>query len=206
MTIDRSHIYIYGKYTYINFALLSRDELLEVLVWRNHPNVRKYLNNTDVISEEEHLIFCENLKNTSEKYYWLVKKGDRPIGVLNIIRVNHKNETCESGFYLVPDLLGSGEGLFVMCNYKTFLLSELKFKGVYGHNYYDNMSAFVITMFFGAKINDVNNINGKLCVETLLTEETLQNREGSQNLLSNFFAFAKKWNADQVVNNFINER
>jgi len=204
MIIDRSCIYIYGKYTYINFTLLSSEELLEILVWRNHPNVRKHLNTTNVISEEEHLIFCESLKNTSEKYYWMVKKGDRPIGVLNIIHVNYEDETCESGFYLMPDLVGSGEGLFAMCNYKTFLLSELKFKGVYGHNYYDNMSALVITMFFGAKINDVKNINGKLCVETFLTEETLQNGEGSQKLLLKFSTFVKNWNADQAINEFVN--
>ena len=206
MIIDRSCIYIYGKYTYINFTLLSSEELLEILEWRNHPNVRKHLNTTNVISEEEHLIFCESLKNTSEKYYWMVKKGDRPIGVLNIIHVNYEDETCESGFYLIPNLVGSGEGLFAMCNYKTFLLSELKFKGVYGHNYYDNMSALVITMFFGAKINDVKNINGKLCVETFLTEETLQNGEGSQKLLLKFSTFVKNWNADQAINEFINEK
>ena len=68
------------------------------------------------------------------------------------------------------------------------------------------MSALVITMFFGAKINDVKNINGKLCVETFLTEETLQNGEGSQKLLLKFSTFVKNWNADQAINEFINEK
>lgn len=204
MLIDRNHIYVYGKYTYVNFVLLSQAELLEVLGWRNHPSVRKYLNNNDLIQENEHLSFCYNLNNNNEKFYWLVKKNNKPIGVLNIINVDYSERTCESGFYLVPDLLGSGEGLFVMRNYKTFLLKELKFKAVYGHNFYDNMSALIITMFLGAKINNVRYIDAKLCIETIITDESLQNEEGSQKLLPKFSAFLKEWNADQIISNYRN--
>ena len=63
----------------------------------------------------------------------------------------------------------------------------------------------LISLFIGS-INDVKNINGKLCVETFLTEETLQNGEGSQKLLLKFSTFVKNWNADQAINEFINEK
>lgn len=204
MLIDRNQIYVYGKYTYVNFVLLSQAELLEVLEWRNHPNVRKYLNNNDLIRKEEHFSFCYNLKTNSKKFYWLVKKGNKPIGVLNIINIDYYKKVCESGFYLVPNLLGSGEGLFIIRNYKTFLLKELKFKAVYGHNFYDNMSAFIITMFLGAQINNVRYIDNKLCIETVITDETLQNGEGSEKLLIKFSAFLKEWNADQIISNYRN--
>lgn len=204
MKIDKSTEYHFGKYTYVNFVNLSQEELLTVLEWRNHPDVRKHLNTTEQISVEGHLSFCESLKQREDKFYWIVKKGGRPVGVLNIIDVNYETKTCESGFYLLPNLMGSGEGLFAMCNYKTFLLEILGFKGVIGHNYYDNMPALVITMFFGALINGVENHDGKLCIETLITKESLQNGEGTDKLILKFASFARSWNADDAINNYRN--
>lgn len=204
MIIDKDKIYTYGKYSYVNFTRLSREELLQVLEWRNHPDVRKYLNNPNPIHYIDHLNFCGKLAEVTDKYYWVVKKGNRSIGVLNIIDVNQEENTCESGFYLIPDLVGSGEGLFAMCNYKSFLLSVLNFKAVYGHNFSENQSALMITMFFGAIINNVQQVNGKLQVETLITKESLQNGEGTPHLLLNFAKFSKEWNMEHIIKQFGN--
>lgn len=204
MNIDKNRIYTYGRYSYVNFCLLSRDELLTILRWRNHPNIRKCMNNTKCISEEEHLAFCESLRNRTDKYYWLIKKNEEPIGVLNIIDVDENTGTCEPGFYLAPSVMGRGESIFFLSNYKTFLLRELKFKGLIGHNYYDNMPAFIFTMFFGGVITDVLEIDGRLSIKTILTNKSLKNEEGTERLVLKYAKFAHSWNAGETINSYRN--
>lgn len=204
MNIDKSKIYTFGKYTYINFCQLSTDVLLSILTWRNHPDIRKCMNNTDCISAEEHLAFCKSLHERTDKYYWLVKKGNVSIGILNIIDVDEDTRTCEPGFYLVPSVMGKGESIFFLSNYKTFLLKELNFNGLIGHNYYDNMSALMFTMFFGGKITDVLKINDRLSIKTLLTAESLQNGEGTERLILKYAKFAHSWNSEEAIISFKN--
>ncbi len=204
MIIDKNKIYTYGKYTYVNFTQLSQKELLDILEWRNHFDVRKCMNTTDPISVETHLAFCESLKERNDKFYWLIRKGMQPIGVLNIIDVDYETETCEPGFYLSPGIMGKGGSIFVLSNYKTFLLKELKFKGLLGHNFYDNMPAFIFTMFFGGIITDVFKVNGRLSIKTILTPERLQNEDGTEKLILKYTKFARAWNADEVINTFKN--
>lgn len=202
MQIDKNKIYELGKYSYINFCQLKRSELLEILEWRNHPDIRKCMNTSCSISVDSHLNFCESLKSRNDKYYWLVKRNEKPIGVLNIIDVDEQSGICEPGFYLVPALMGKGESIFFLSNYKTFLLKVLKFKTLIGHNYYDNMSAFIFTMFFGAEVTAIERIHDRLSIKTTLSQENLQNEEGTDKLILKYFNFLKHWNADQVINTY----
>lgn len=204
MNIDKNKIYNYGNYSYENFCHLSKDELLTILSWRNHPDIRKCMNNVEIISEEEHLAFCKSLSIRTDKYYWLIKKNGKPIGVLNIIDVDENTGTCEPGFYLVPSVMGKGESIFFLSNYKSFLLKELKFKGLIGHNFYDNMPAFEFTMFFGGKITDIHEIEGRLSIETILTNESFINGEGTDKLVLKFARFVRSWNADKAISSFKN--
>lgn len=202
MTINIDKIYEYGKYSYVNFTQLSREDLLMILEWRNHPDIRKCMNTTAPITAEAHLSFCASLKDRNDRYYWLIKKGNQNIGVLNALGVNFDNSTCEPGFYLSPDVMGKGESIFVLSNYKSFLLNELGFENLVGHNYYDNMPALIFTMFFGGTITDVLEIDGRLSIQTVLTKDTLQNGEGTEKLILKYTKFARSWNADEAINIF----
>lgn len=61
------------------FQDLSLKEKEEVLKWRNHPEIRKYLFNKKEISLKEHLQFIESLKEKNDKIY--LKVSD--LGVVN---------------------------------------------------------------------------------------------------------------------------
>lgn len=206
MKIDKDKVYTYGKYSYVNFTKLSYEELLQVLEWRNHPDVRKCMNNIGYISEKEHLAFCKSLKFKSDTFYWVIVKENQHIGVLNIIDVDYENCTCEPGFYLSPSIMGHGESLFVLSNYKSFLLNSLGFKGLVGHNYYDNKPAFSFTIFFGGLITELQYIGGRFSVKTLLTKENFKNGDGTEKLISKYAKFIREWNADEEINKFKNEK
>ena len=67
----------------INFIDLSLEEKIMVLGWRNHPEIRKWMYNQDEIKLEEHLNFIDSLKLRKDKLYFLVKKEDEFIGVID---------------------------------------------------------------------------------------------------------------------------
>ncbi|MCI6213158.1 hypothetical protein [Bacteroides heparinolyticus] len=206
MTIDKKRIYHFGRYSYVNFCMLNQEQLTEILKKRNHPDIRKCMNNTEPISLDDHLNFCSTLFNRDDKYYWLITKDENPVGVLNIIDVDHQKEIGEPGFYLFPEVMGRGESIFFLSNYKTFLLQVIGFKGLIGHNYYDNMPALVFTMFFGGVITDLEDHDGRLSIKTILTPETLQNGEGTKKMVLNYAKFARSWNADEAIKDFRNAK
>ena len=201
MQIDKNKVYTYDKYSYKNFVNLTDEELLMILQWRNHPKIRKCMNNTELIPVNSHLFYCHNLKNR-EDVYWLIKKEDQPIGVLNIIDIDYDKGICEPGFYLAPDIMGRGESVFVLSNYKDFLLNGLGFNALVGHNYADNKPALVFTMFFGAEITSVENKNGRVSVQSLLKKESLVNGIGTERLTAKYAKFYREWDMGKVINEY----
>lgn len=202
MQVDKNKIYMFDKYSYKNFVNLTDEELLLILQWRNHPDIRKCMNNTEPITEESHLNYCHNLKNREDVIYWLILKENNPVGVLNIIDIDYENGICEPGFYLAPEVMGRGESIFVLSNYKDFLLNELGFHALVGHNYADNKPALVFTMFFGAEITGVEQKNGRISVQSLLKKESLVNGVGTERLTAKYARFYREWDMDKAINEY----
>lgn len=202
MKIDKRKLYTYDKYSYKNFVNLTDEELLLILQWRNHPEIRKCMNNTDPILVESHLNYCHNLKNREDVIYWLILKDNQPVGVLNIIDIDYDKETCEPGFYLAPEVMGRGESIFVLSNYKDFLLNGLGFNALVGHNYADNKPALVFTMFFGAEITGIENKNGRISVQSLLRKESLINGVGTERLTAKYARFYREWDMKKALSEY----
>ena len=57
MQIDRTNTIEVGLYSYKNFVTLNKRQIDSVWEWRNHPDIRKYMYNSDIISYENHLRF-----------------------------------------------------------------------------------------------------------------------------------------------------
>ena len=71
-------------YENINFIDLNEDEIGLVLSWRNNPTIKKWMHTKDDISLEAHLSFLKSLKENPTKDYFLVKKEDEYLGVINL--------------------------------------------------------------------------------------------------------------------------
>ena len=74
----------------LNFIDLKLEEKEMILKWRNHPEIRKWMYNQDEIKLEEHLTFIESLKSRKDKLYFLVKKEDEFIGVIDFLDLDKK--------------------------------------------------------------------------------------------------------------------
>lgn len=121
MLIDKNKEYESHGYRFKNFINLSERDILMILDWRNHENVRRMMVNKDVISTEDHLRFVETLKDRIDSYYWLVvNPQNRYIGVLDLIHVNEELDQGEIGYYLNQEELGAGFEFMIECLYFVF--------------------------------------------------------------------------------------
>lgn len=91
-----------------NFVLLTREEALMVLAWRNHPQIANFMFRKTAISEKEHFSFIESLKETKTRFYYLVFKEKKPIGVIYFTNIYWAKREGELGLYKNPELRGVG--------------------------------------------------------------------------------------------------
>ena len=143
--------YRIGEFDYVNFTCLHGFPSLieDIRQWRNHPDIRKYMYNDSVISEEEHLLFISSLSGRNDVLYWLVHYREKPIGVLSLVRRDKSNKQAELGYYLIPTILNSGFGLaFVFHNF-LFSFKLLKFNLLFGAIHVDNTNALLLDKYMG---------------------------------------------------------
>lgn len=86
----------------INFVNLNEDEKNIVLGMRNHKTVRRWMYNSRIISPQEHYRFIKSLKKDSKNFYFLVKRQNKPIGVVYLTRVDFMNGNGYLGLYANP--------------------------------------------------------------------------------------------------------
>jgi len=107
-----------------NFTDLSDANKLMVLDWRNNENVRKWMYNSNPISEEEHFAFLNTLKTDKTKLYYLVVHKENYIGVIYFTDIDNTNKTAEFGIYSNPSLKGNGKILMnSICEYGFNILN-----------------------------------------------------------------------------------
>lgn len=80
-----------------------------MLVWRNHPEVNKWLIDKRTISWEDHLTFVALLRNSKKRFYWLARYRGEECGVVSL-RIDPRDNSGEPGIFLAPELIGSGIG------------------------------------------------------------------------------------------------
>ncbi len=105
----------FNKYKIINFTALNSEDKLEILKWRNHENIRKWMFNDNVIKESGHLNFIENLKCDRKNYYWrLSGERDYGLGVISINKIDTVNKNAYLGIYKNPYIESGRTGTFLI--------------------------------------------------------------------------------------------
>lgn len=89
--------------SYVNFTRLSEEDLLYILDKRNDPNIRQLMVNQEIISRRDHLSFCEKLKKSSDKLYFLMKYNEEKVGVFNFTSIDFDVHTYEPGCYFFDE-------------------------------------------------------------------------------------------------------
>ncbi|WP_260884045.1 UDP-4-amino-4,6-dideoxy-N-acetyl-beta-L-altrosamine N-acetyltransferase [Aliarcobacter butzleri] len=148
----------------INFIDLSPDEKKMILEWRNRLDIQKWMYTQNDISLEEHLDFTDSLKTIKDKLYFLVKKDNIYIGVIDFTQIK-PNESLHMGIYTNPDLKGYGKILLETIIYFSFEI--LKVKVIFSEVYFENEKTYNLYKNYNFREISEKFINDKkvICME-----------------------------------------
>lgn len=93
-------------FCYKNYTHLDKEELRQIWEERNHPEIRKYMENDKVFSFESHLEYVESLKSRKDRVYYGVFQDGKLIASQCFTDINYMAKSAEHGIYLFANLLG----------------------------------------------------------------------------------------------------
>lgn len=109
---------------------MTESDLEQVLQWRNHPNVCRFMYTTHKIRLEEHSKWFKNATRNPAIELLIYEQGGKAQGFINITRTRCP-EVADWGFYLAPNApKGSGSTLGVQA--LNFAFAELNLHKVCG--------------------------------------------------------------------------
>lgn len=78
---------------------MDDHHLEQVLAWRNHPDVRKNMYTTHVISYEEHAAWFSKIKHAPSYAYFIAYADIVPMGVIAFSDINPVDKSASWAFY-----------------------------------------------------------------------------------------------------------
>lgn len=188
--IDKNKSYQVQKFLFKSFITLSNDEKKLVWEWRNHPDIRKWMINRDIIPFDNHLSFLDSLKDRKDKYYWLAFYNGNPVGVLSIADCNDALTEGTPGYYIDPSCKIIGIGVELQYAFKYFFLNVLGFERLIGLIQVGNDNSYQNARYLGSKITRLKRIDGEDYVVTLAERGCLDGINPN-NLFRGFVEFNK---------------
>lgn len=150
INIERTEIYKYGEFSYVNYTMLSPQEVLEVLAYRNREDIRKYMFNTYEILESDHLNFVESLKYKENAYYWAIKKGEVTVGYFNVVNINKSEDRCFLGLLFTNEAIKNLSLLLnIVVSVNKFLFDVVGIERIDIEMHKDNKFMLALNMFIG---------------------------------------------------------
>jgi UDP-2,4-diacetamido-2,4,6-trideoxy-beta-L-altropyranose hydrolase/UDP-4-amino-4,6-dideoxy-N-acetyl-beta-L-altrosamine N-acetyltransferase len=160
-----------------NYTNLNSEEKLLVLDMRNHKNIRKFMHFKDIISLKSHQEFIDGLKVNSDKLYFLVKKNNKIVGSINILR-NKLDNSVVFGLYKNPfdNIKNAGKILLdVILHYSS---KKLGVNTVSLEVLSNNSRAVNFYSKYGFQINKIIQVDGKdiLCMKKKLLTKNINEK------------------------------
>ncbi|APD95384.1 UDP-4-amino-4,6-dideoxy-N-acetyl-beta-L-altrosamine N-acetyltransferase [Alteromonas mediterranea] len=151
----------------ISFTKLSDKKKVELLEVRNHPEVRKWMYNSSIISLSDHYSFIESLKSCSFKQYFAVYSSNDLIGSFNLYFLDDNRASI--GIYVNLELTQKGLGATVLAN----AIEYAKISGVKElllEVFKENARAKAFYEKFGFKLTNQKRVNeiDVLCMSKLI--------------------------------------
>lgn len=150
---------------------LTTDDLPLVLTWRNHPDVRKGMYTTHVISPEEHQSWFQKVSVDTSKKYFLCCDDEEPVGLIGFTEISEANKSAVWAFYS-GDLTRRGVGSWMEYLALNYAFVDMKLEKLSCEVLSSNYGVVEFHRKFGFRIEGtfVNHIlreDGKLDVYRL---------------------------------------
>ena len=147
----------------INFIDLSYNEQVEILSWRNHPSIRKWMLDKEPIALENHISYINVLKDKKDRVYFVIKQYGQSVGVIDLTNIDLDNLEAQIGLYAKPTLKGVGS--LLMKNILDYGFNRLKLKKLVAKVFEDNVSA--IRLYRKFNFNQIDKQDSLIVMERL---------------------------------------
>lgn len=171
--IDRDcrKTYSHNGYRYVNYVNLDSESLIMVLNWRNHPFIRGQMYGTDIISPQEHFDYVGTLSSMDDRLYWLVFSDDAPVSCVNIARISSDGASAELGYFISPELIGSGTGTTLLFEMTSFLMECVGVEVLYSEARMTNIKALAAEKCTGHVFISVSSHGDELYARFRMTKD-----------------------------------
>ncbi|MBK1636518.1 UDP-4-amino-4,6-dideoxy-N-acetyl-beta-L-altrosamine N-acetyltransferase [Rhodovulum adriaticum] len=85
-----------------NLRVLEDTDLELIRSWRNAPEVASKMYTRHYISESEHKLWWQNVRERDDQSYFLYEKANIPLGVVSLSQIDTINKNCFWAFYASP--------------------------------------------------------------------------------------------------------
>jgi hypothetical protein len=121
-----------------------------IRVWRNHPEVRKYMYTDHEIGPDEHNAWFARILRDSTCKYWIIVCDGEDVGLLYLHDIDTRNSRCYWGFYTAsPSARGKGVGSFAEFSVLRFVFDDLRLQKLCGEVLASNQAVLNMHKKFG---------------------------------------------------------
>lgn len=99
---------VLNQFEYKSYPTLSQLELREIWEERNHPDIRRYMENDMAFSLESHMQFVKGLKSRTDRVYYGVFSDGKLIASQCFTDIDYTSKHAEHGIYVFANLIGGG--------------------------------------------------------------------------------------------------
>jgi RimJ/RimL family protein N-acetyltransferase len=96
-----------GDYQVVNYIDCTSDQQRDILALRNHDDVRRWMVNSEYITEENHFKFIDSLKGNINKLFFAIYNNSTLVGTYNL--TNEGKGVWERGIIANPSIQGTGQ-------------------------------------------------------------------------------------------------
>lgn len=164
-----------------NYINLSLDEKRKILFYRNKENIRKWMNSTTIIQEEDHLRFIDGLSSREDVSYWAILVKESIIGGFSCVDII--NESSSTGIFIDEEYANTGIGLVVAYYVNEFLFNIAGFNELHSTVNKQNKNAVAMNLFQGFELI---NIPGEFYNISLKADKWAANSKKVYRLVKSF--------------------
>lgn len=119
------------RFGFMSIRKMNEKDLEYVLMWRNHPDIRRFMLSQHEITLAEHRDWFERTSKDEARSLLIIEEFGNPRGCVLFSGV-YKNSTAEWGFYSAPGN-PAGTGTRICASALDFAFRELMVNKVAGH-------------------------------------------------------------------------
>ena len=146
-----SLIEIEKKIKFKNFVDLNKEEALEVLEYRNLPEIRKNMLTQEIITETSHFKFINGLKSDRTKTYYAVVFNRELIGAVYLTDIQLTNQSALWGFYCAKRPF-KFTGKTMLWAFLNFVFKQNKINSIYSIVLGSNKKSLDVHKLFGFEV------------------------------------------------------